>query len=65
MLHEVISLWEPKLSDLVSSLIPKKTGKKPGSQRYRPGREAQDQSVEQLEAFDTAHMASDTSYMAS
>ena len=39
----------------MSSLIPKKTGKKAGPQRYRPDREVQEWSVEILEASDTEH----------
>ena len=55
MLYDVVSSWEPKLSDLVSSSIPKKTGKKPGPQRYRPDRQAQERSVKGLEAPDTQY----------
>ena len=47
---DVVASWEPKLSDLVSSSIPKRTGKKPGPQRYRPSRQAHERSVQDLEA---------------
>ena len=42
ILHDVVSSWQPKLSNLVSSSIPKKTGKKPGPTRYRPSRQAEE-----------------------
>ena len=47
---DVVASWEPKLSDLVSSSIPKRTGKKPGPQRYRPSRQAHERRVQDLEA---------------
>lgn len=50
MLLHIVSSWEPKLSDLVSSSIPKRTGRKPGPQRYRPSRQAEERSVQGLEA---------------
>ena len=50
VLFHIVSSWEPKLSDLVNSSIPKRTGRKPGPQRYRPSRQAEERSVQGLEA---------------
>ena len=50
ILLDVVASWEPKLSNIVSSSIPKRTGKKPGPQRYRPSRQAHERSVQDLEA---------------
>ena len=59
ILHDVVSSWQPKLSNLVSSSIPKKTGKKPGPTRYRPSRQAQERNVQVLEAPDTQYQFQD------
>ena len=45
LLCNVVSSWKPSLSDLVSSSIPKKAGRKPGPQRYRPSPVAQETNV--------------------
>lgn len=49
LLCNVVSSWKPSLSDLVSSSIPKKAGRKPGPQRYRPSPVAQETNVQDLE----------------
>lgn len=49
VLFDVVASWEPKLSNLVSSSIPKKAGKKAGLQRFRPNCQAHDRSVQDLE----------------
>ena len=51
--------WAYLILHYVNALIPKKTGKKAGPQRYRPDREAQEWSVEILEASDTEHQFQD------
>ena len=49
LLCNVVSSWKPSLSDLVNSSIPKKAGRKPGPQRYRPSHVAQERNVQDLE----------------
>ena len=49
LLRNVVSSWKPRLTDLVSSSIPKKAGRKSGPQRYRPSRVAQQRNVQDLE----------------
>ena len=49
ILQETVSGWSPNLSSLVQNTIPKKSGKKPGVQRRRVSRTAEERDVASLD----------------
>lgn len=49
VLHETVSKWVPNFSSIIQDTIPKRSGKKPGPQRFRPSRMAEQRDVSSLE----------------
>ena len=49
ILEKTVSRWTPNLSNLVQNTIPKKSGKKPGPQRYRASHTAQERDIHSLD----------------
>ena len=59
ILHDVVSSWQPKLSDLVSSSIPKKQERNLVAPDQAQERQAQERNVQVLEAPDTQYQFQD------